>query len=49
MIYKIKLIVDTSISPMNWIFDAIEEHLDLDAGEELITYSVENVKESQHH
>ena len=49
MIYRIELTVDTSITPLNWICDAIEEHLDLDAGEELITYSVEHVKESQRH
>ena len=46
MIYKIELTVETSMSPLMWICDAVEPHLDLDAGEELITYSVENVKES---
>ncbi len=46
MIYHIELDVDTSISPWRWICDAIEEHLDLDAGEELITYSVESIKDN---
>ena len=49
MIYHIELDIDTSICPRQWICDAIEEHLDLDAREELITYSVEHVKKSKCH
>ena len=47
MLYRIELLLDTSISPLKWIPDAIEPHLDLDAGEELITYIVENVQKSK--
>ena len=39
--YKIEVHVTTSIDPLRWICDAIEPCLDLDAGEEITYYAVE--------